>query len=395
MRRLCLSSISRVQNHSRKRISSATITTSTSFTTITTTASIHTTSSANAAATTASRTAQPPPRRRRATDTAAIMSAADSGYAEYLAYINQNYAAAFNPLAPSFVPPLQGQQPQSQPLSHALPSGQVNVIVPPSLSASSTLPHRLIAPDTAKQNAYATKKSPRSPSPRAAQRDAICQPSPASGGVPDPTPEYLTIASHPPFLLPNPRNLLVVVDLNGTLLHRPSRHSPTRFVERPHARPFLSYCINTFTVVIWSSARPDNVQNMCRQLMTPEDSAKVVAVWGRDSFGLSQADYFQRTQCYKRLTKLWNDPVIAASHPMAANGEKWSQVNTVLVDDSMEKARSEPFNLVQLPEFKGNAKEPGFILPQVHDYLNDCSMQTNVSAYMKGHPFKARPDFTL
>lgn len=80
---------------------------------------------------------------------------------------------------------------------------------------------------------------------------------------------------------------------------------------------------------------------------------------------------------------------------MAAAGERWSQLNTVLVDDSMEKARSEPFNLVQLPEFKGNAEEQGFILPQVHDYLNDCSQQANVSAYMKGRPFKTRPDFTL
>lgn len=129
--------------------------------------------------------------------------------------------------------------------------------------------------------------------------------------------------------------------------------------------------------------------------MTPEDSAKIVAIWGRDSFGLSQADYNQRTQCYKRLTALWNDPAIAASHPMAANGEKWSQLNTVLVDDSMEKARSEPYNLVQLPEFKGGAKELEFVLPQVHDYLNDCSLQANVSAFMKGRPFKVQPDFTL
>lgn len=224
------------------------------------------------------------------------------------------------------------------------------------------------------------------------QRDETIQPSPESGGVPDPTPEYLLLASHPPFLLPHPRSLLVVVDLNGTLLHRPNRHSPTRFIERPCARAFLSYCVNTFTVVIWSSARPQNVSNMCKQLLTPEDSAKVVATWGRDSFGLSSSDYIRRVQCYKRLAALWNDPVIAASHP---KGEKWSQLNTVLVDDSAEKARSEPFNLVQIPDFQGDAKEPGFVLPQVHDYLNTCSQQTNVSAYIKNQPFRANPEFTL
>ncbi|KAJ8121828.1 hypothetical protein O1611_g9998 [Lasiodiplodia mahajangana] len=270
-------------------------------------------------------------------------------------------------------------------LSHvSLPLGQANAILPPSTPGQPTIMFHA-----------GTGGSRRSRSPRRTHRDEIIQPSPESGGIPDPTHEYLTIASHPPFLLPQPRNILVVVDLNGTLLHRPNRHNPTLFVERPYARPFLSYCINTFTVVIWSSARPENVNRMCKQLLTPKDRAKVVAVWGRDSFGFSEADYNQRVQCYKRLTSLWNDPIIAASHPMAANGEKWNQSNTVLVDDSSEKARSEPFNLVQIPEFKGNAAEPGFVLPQVHDYLNDCSQQANVSAYMKSRPFMSKPEFTL
>ncbi|KAK5627176.1 hypothetical protein RRF57_002891 [Xylaria bambusicola] len=220
----------------------------------------------------------------------------------------------------------------------------------------------------------------------------ITPPSLESGGVPDPTPEYLALASHPPFLLPHPRNLLVVIDLNGTLLHRPYRKRPAHFVERPFAREFLSYCINTFTVVIWSSARSDNVTNMCARIIKPEDRAKLVAVWDRGSFNLSKADYKQRVQCYKRLTALWNDPVVGTSHP---DGEKWSQLNTVLIDDSMEKARSEPFNLIQIPEFTGDVNEPGFMLPQVHDYLNECSQQTNVSAYIRSQPFRIKPWFTL
>ncbi|KAI0205387.1 HAD-like domain-containing protein [Astrocystis sublimbata] len=246
--------------------------------------------------------------------------------------------------------------------------------------------------------AHVRRVAPRSPSPQTAavgKRDKICQPSAESGGVPDPTAKYLRIASQPPFLLPQPRNILVVVDLNGTLLHRPSRHAPTRFIERPNAQPFLSYCVNTFTVVVWSSARSQNVVNMCNQLLSPEDKAKVVAVWSRDNFGLSKSDYNSRVQCYKRLTALWNNPVVAASHPLAASGEKWNQLNTVLVDDSMEKARSEPFNLIQIPEFEGHAQEPGFVLPQVHDYLNACSQQANISAYMKTQPFRMKPNFTL
>ncbi|KAI1366598.1 hypothetical protein F5Y08DRAFT_301086 [Xylaria arbuscula] len=257
----------------------------------------------------------------------------------------------FNPLAPSY-----------NPLQHK-PLGQVNMPFQPPPT-----PHAVLS------------------------RDQITQPSPESGGVPDPDPEYLALASHPPFQLPQPRNLLVVIDLNGTLLHRPTRKKPVRFVERPYAREFLSYCINTFSVVIWSSARPDNVSAMYQKLVEPEDHAKVIAVWARDRFNLTKSDYNLRVQCYKRLTYLWKDPVIRAS---ALGDGDWTQLNTVLIDDSIEKARSEPFNLLQLPEFTGNANEPGFILPQVHDYLNECSQQINVSAFIRSQPFKIKPEFTL
>jgi len=226
-------------------------------------------------------------------------------------------------------------------------------------------------------------------------RDPVVPPSEESGGVPDPTPGYLALASQPPAVLQHPRNILVVIDLNGTLLFRGNRHNPKSFVHRPYAREFLSYCINTFTVVIWSSARYENVNSMCQQIISPQDRTKVVAVKGREKFGLSPQDFVKRVQCYKRLGILWNDPKIAAAHPLAGQGQTWSQLDTVLVDDSLEKARSEPYNLIQVPDFEGNTRETGFVLPQVHDYLNECSRQANISAYMKNNPFKINPEYTL
>jgi hypothetical protein len=220
-------------------------------------------------------------------------------------------------------------------------------------------------------------------------------PSAASGGVPLPTPAYMAESLLPPFILPAPRQILVVIDLNGTMLYRPNRKNPTRFVQRPYATRFLSYCIETFSVVIWSSAKPENVYRMCRELLTPAQLDKVVAVWARDKFGLSKSDYTQRVMCYKRLSTLWNSPEVACRHPNAAQGGKWSQRDTVLVDDSLEKATTEPFNLVQIPEFMGDAEEPGYILPQVHDYLNECSRQADISSYVRVSPFKARLDFSL
>lgn len=213
-------------------------------------------------------------------------------------------------------------------------------------------------------------------------------PSKASGGVPEPKAAYLAQAAVPPSRLDKPRNILVVIDLNGTLLHRPNHKSPSRFVERPHTRAFLDYCLRTFTVAIWSSARPDNVHKMLRQILSAEDRDRLAAVWGRDTLGLSPDDYNRRVQCYKRLTVMWRDLEKRL-------GQRWDQSNTILVDDSREKSRSEPFNLIQLPEFKGNADEPGFVLPQVHDYINTCAQQRDISSFARLNPFTFRPDFNL
>lgn len=224
-------------------------------------------------------------------------------------------------------------------------------------------------------------------------KDAKVQPSRASGGIPNPTSEY--IAGTSPGQTPIPstlaRHLLVVIDLNGTLLFRPNKKNPTKFTARPHAEKFLQYCIETFSVVIWSSAKAQNVVPMCQSIISADLRSKIIAIWGRETFGLSPFDFNTRVQCYKRLTKLWTDPVIAASHPNAQNGGRWDQTNTVLIDDSSEKARSEPYNLIEIPEFFGDHKEVGDILPQVHDFLNFLSMHENVSAAIRHSPFVPQP----
>lgn len=222
-------------------------------------------------------------------------------------------------------------------------------------------------------------------------RNTISAPSAESGGVPDPTPAYLMRASFLPKRRPNPGPLLVVIDLNGTVLYRPSRKNSTNFLARRHAHQFINYCIDTFWVVIWSSARPENVRRMVAQLVPPAVLPHVVAVWGRDRFSLTQNDYNARTQCYKRLTTLWNDPLVKSAYPSLREGFEggcWNQGNTVLIDDSAEKARSEPHNAITLPEFMGDMEEQGDILPRVHDYLNELCYHEDVSAYMRANPFK-------
>jgi hypothetical protein len=222
-------------------------------------------------------------------------------------------------------------------------------------------------------------------------RAAITPPSKASGGIPDPTAPYLARASFLPKRRPEPGPLLVVIDLNGTILYRPDRRKSHNFRRRPHADTFIKYCVETFWVVFWSSARPENVRRMVETLVSPELLGNVVAVWGRDRFGLTPEDYNLRTQCYKRLTALWDDPVVRASFPAERpgyEGKCWDQGNTVLIDDSVEKARSEPHNAITIPEFTGDLNESLDILPKVHDYLNELCCQEDVSTYVRAYPFK-------
>ncbi|RSL87458.1 hypothetical protein CDV31_016248 [Fusarium ambrosium] len=220
-------------------------------------------------------------------------------------------------------------------------------------------------------------------------------PSKESGGVPNPSHQYMAQAHLEPHRLPQPRRILIVMDLNGTLLHRPNKRRPFHFVERPHAKAFLSYCLDTFHVAIWSSARPDNVNKMVDQLLTPEQRERCLLVWGRDTFGLCQADYDAKVQVYKRLTSVWSDLRIVAAHPAVETGGKWDQTNTILVDDSLEKARSEPFNLLQIPEFSGLSTENPNVLPQVHDYLNNLAHEADISRFVRQTPFKLDPTYTL
>lgn len=143
--------------------------------------------------------------------------------------------------------------------------------------------------------------------------------------------------------------------------------------------------------MVWSAARPNNVDTMCRQLFPGKERNKLVAEWGRDKMGLSEEDYNKRTQVYKRLETVWNDRGIQGCHPLRDYGERWDQTNTVLIDDSREKGRSHPFNLLKVPEFEGQ-KESEDVLRMVAEYLDDLLVQEDVSAYMHKNPFKVAGD---
>lgn len=134
-----------------------------------------------------------------------------------------------------------------------------------------------------------------------------------------PSPSYLTLSEEPSSAGESSRKLLIL-DLNGTLLRRSPRssaHSGLRMVyPRPYFPSLKSYLFHEKTrewldTMIWSSAQPHSVRDMVQrcfgneeilsdELFTTDESqtprrvvrAKhLVAVWARDTLGLSKAAY--------------------------------------------------------------------------------------------------------
>ncbi|OCL01707.1 HAD-like protein [Glonium stellatum] len=232
----------------------------------------------------------------------------------------------------------------------------------------------------------ASPKSRNSPAPPGRKRHSSPKmhlPAPA------PTKEYLEQAAKAPERLDRPQRPLLVLDLNGTLVYRPGR-STTEAIPRPFLQPFLKYIFENFSVMVWSSAKPHNVKRMVQSVLTPKRLSLLIAEWGRDRFGLTEEQYTQNVQVYKELSRIWKDAAITNLHPEQERGRGWGQHNTILLDDSELKASSEPFNLVQIPEFIASEKQMrGDVLREVAGYLDEVRMQKDVSAFIKRTPFEA------
>jgi hypothetical protein len=208
--------------------------------------------------------------------------------------------------------------------------------------------------------------------------------------VPRPTEAYLLRANKPTQELDRPRDILLILDLNGTLLYRKDRSKSQNFVARPHTEEFLRYLLGKFSVMIWSSATPASVTSICRKLFTEEQRGLLVAEWGRDKLGLTPEQYNHKVQVYKQLEKVWDSEIIAASHPDYNRGGRWDQSNTILLDDSALKASAQPHNHIPVPEFKGGRESEDWrsIFNQVMGYLEAILLQRDVSSYIRKDPFK-------
>lgn len=205
--------------------------------------------------------------------------------------------------------------------------------------------------------------------------------------APQPTEDYLAQAAGEPSTVDTPRTLLVILDLNGTVLHRPNKNAKT-MIERPFLKPFLRYLFQHFKVMVWSSAKPDNVKSLVSQALDNNMRTQLVDKWARDSFGLSPTNYAQNVQVYKNLKLVWSRSTIQQHHPHYEAGERFGQHNTVLIDDSLLKANAQPHNLLEIPEFTATPEQmEGDALREVAGYLEMLRRQEDVSKFIRTEPF--------
>lgn len=235
--------------------------------------------------------------------------------------------------------------------------------------------------------------------------------SPPPPSIPtSPSPSYLTLslehssrcspsAAHSP---PSAPRKLLILDLNGTLLVRLRPSGPP--YPRPYMPSFRDYLFAPATrrwldVMVWSSAQPHNVERMVGRcffderlgppLPASEDKeneeyadakgehkdkweGKLVAVWARDTLGLSKSDYSaslssfhttpyilfclililililthhsaKKSQTTKDLSKPWS--------ALSSSGKTHSALTTFLLDDSPAKVRLQPYNHVCISEY--------------------------------------------
>lgn len=233
--------------------------------------------------------------------------------------------------------------------------------------------------------------------------------------VPAATLQYLNQSSLKPETVQVKRPLLIILDLNGTLIHRKLRKFPPKFSRRAGLDHFLAALIKNYKVMVWSSSQPLTVNAVCEKIFPGVMHDSLVAIWARDKFGLSPQQYKNKLQVYKELHKPWEDPEVQAAFPgneglkelsapslsnkgaqfrslrsrseKAAKlpaGQRWDQTNTILIDDSKLKALSEPFNILEIPEYNDNPDiDESKLFAKVLHYLDICSRHDDVSKVLR------------
>lgn len=211
--------------------------------------------------------------------------------------------------------------------------------------------------------------------------------------VPEVSVKYRLEAAKEPTTHATPQKLLIILDLNGTLLYRTRNGASGKVHLRPGLTPLLDYLFANHVVMVFTSAMPSSASSMLKQFLHPKHRSQLAAVWARDRLELNPEQYHNKVQVYKKLDKIWQDAEIQKRAPAHA---PWDQTNTVLVDDSKLKAISQPHNLIQVSEYTSKddparnkkshdqaAKIQRDILKQLEMKLEELKYQKDVSRLIR------------
>ncbi|KAK6534701.1 hypothetical protein TWF281_006005 [Arthrobotrys megalospora] len=212
---------------------------------------------------------------------------------------------------------------------------------------------------------------------------------------PVPTEEYLQVARTLTTLVRNPteRKLLVILDLNGTLLCRARMLNGCRDKYNPWPRtnlpPFLDYIFREHYVVVFSSAMQGTILNLLKATIPREHRSKILRIFTREDMDIPQKYFKLKVSTFKRLSMVWD--------ALGDYGSdlKFDQTNTILMDDSTEKASSEPYNHLLVPEYTVDIHSSGGdgVLGNIAGYLEEARKWENVSSYIRENPFSKERDY--
>ncbi|TKY62046.1 putative FCP1 likey domain-containing protein [Spatholobus suberectus] len=207
-----------------------------------------------------------------------------------------------------------------------------------------------------------------------------------------------------------PRKKLLVMNLNGFLLHRvhrsvkneipKSRLADGRYrgylvFKRPFSEEFMKFCLERFEVGIWSSAMERNIDIALNYAIGPLRS-KVLFVWDQrqcTNSGFKSLEKASKPLLFKEFYKVWEKP---------KKGGPFSASNTLLIDDKLYKAFLNSANSAIFPQsYKPDDVADRALAPkgELCLYLKGVAEARDVQSYVKDHPFgqpaitSANPDW--
>jgi hypothetical protein len=89
--------------------------------------------------------------------------------------------------------------------------------------------------------------------------------------------------------------------------------------KRPDLDVFIKYCLENFTVAVWTSARRDNSDKLCAYVFSPKQRAQLLFEYNQEQCSGQWPDF------KKNLSTVWNQY------------SYYNEGNTLILDDSDDK----------------------------------------------------------